>query len=154
MGAPDRAVADVCIRRRIAGDRGGTGSPLEVRVAVIGNVDSGKSTMVSRPGPLAASAGTLSCTSDRSGHHARSDNEQPEQTASGRPLRGGAPSLPPALLSLSLPASITLCALSQVGVLTRSVLDDGRGFARSKVFKHGHEESTGVQGGQLLGMGG
>lgn len=75
VGAPDRAVADVCIRRRIAGDRGGSGAPLEVRVAVIGNVDSGKSTMV--------------------------------------------------------------------GVLTRSVLDDGRGFARSKVFKHGHEESTG-----------
>ena len=46
------------------------GSPLEVRVAVIGNVDSGKSTMV--------------------------------------------------------------------GVLTRSMLDDGRGAARSKVFKHEH----------------
>ena len=31
----------------------------------------------------------------------------------------------------------------QVGVLTRHILDDGRGFARSKVFKHGHEEATG-----------
>lgn len=30
-------------------------------------------------------------------------------------------------------------------MLTRSVLDDGRGFARSKVFKHGHEESTGAR---------
>jgi hypothetical protein len=49
--------------------------PLEVRVAVIGNVDSGKSTMV--------------------------------------------------------------------GVLTRSMLDDGRGAARSKVFKHNHEGVTG-----------
>lgn len=49
--------------------------PLEVRVAVIGNVDSGKSTMV--------------------------------------------------------------------GVLTRSMLDDGRGAARSKVFKHSHEGETG-----------
>jgi GTPase len=49
--------------------------PLEVRVAVIGNVDSGKSTMV--------------------------------------------------------------------GVLTRSMLDDGRGSARSKVFKHHHEGETG-----------
>lgn len=49
--------------------------PLEVRVAVIGNVDSGKSTMV--------------------------------------------------------------------GVLTRSMLDDGRGSARSKVFKHNHEGETG-----------
>ena len=50
--------------------------PLEVRVAVIGNVDSGKSTMV--------------------------------------------------------------------GVLTRSMLDDGRGSARSKVFKHDHEGATGL----------
>jgi len=64
--------ADVVVRRR-ATSRGG--SALEVRVAIIGNVDSGKSTMV--------------------------------------------------------------------GVLTRSMLDDGRGLARSKVFKHGHEESTG-----------
>lgn len=32
---------------------------------------------------------------------------------------------------------------TMVGVLTRSILDDGRGFARSKVFKHGHEEATG-----------
>lgn len=32
---------------------------------------------------------------------------------------------------------------TSVGVLTRSVLDDGRGSARARVFKHGHEESTG-----------
>lgn len=32
---------------------------------------------------------------------------------------------------------------TMVGVLTRSMLDDGRGLARSKVFKHGHEEATG-----------
>lgn len=32
---------------------------------------------------------------------------------------------------------------TMVGVLTRSILDDGRGFARAKVFKHGHEEATG-----------
>ena len=43
---------------------------------------------------------------------------------------------------------IDVCApeavvLIQVGVLTRHILDDGRGFARSKVFKHGHEEATG-----------
>lgn len=30
-----------------------------------------------------------------------------------------------------------------VGVLTRSMLDDGRGLARGKVFKHHHEETTG-----------
>eukprot|EP00775_Hariotina_reticulata_P007899 gene7899-8095_t len=63
--------ADVLVRRR-----SGEGcSPMEVRVAVIGNVDSGKSTLV--------------------------------------------------------------------GVLTRSILDDGRGLARGKVFKHHHEEATG-----------
>lgn len=49
--------------------------PLEIRIAVIGNVDSGKSTMV--------------------------------------------------------------------GVLTRAMLDDGRGSARSKVFKHSHEGASG-----------
>mmetsp|Transcript_28049 Transcript_28049/g.75778 ORF Transcript_28049/g.75778 Transcript_28049/m.75778 type:complete len:612 (-) Transcript_28049:155-1990(-) len=65
------AVADVAVRQCTAPDR----SPIEVRVAVIGNVDSGKSTMV--------------------------------------------------------------------GVLTRSMLDDGRGLARSKMFKHHHEEATG-----------
>lgn len=32
---------------------------------------------------------------------------------------------------------------TMVGVMTRMVLDDGRGSARSKVFKHSHEESTG-----------
>lgn len=32
---------------------------------------------------------------------------------------------------------------TMVGVLTRSMLDDGRGLARSKVFRHGHEEATG-----------
>ena len=69
-GREDLHVADVLVRRK-AGQR----SPVEIRVAVIGNVDSGKSTMV--------------------------------------------------------------------GVLTRSMLDDGRGGARSKVMKHNHETSTG-----------
>lgn len=32
---------------------------------------------------------------------------------------------------------------TMVGVMTRMVLDDGRGFARSRVFKHSHEEATG-----------
>ncbi|KAK9810446.1 hypothetical protein WJX72_010850 [[Myrmecia] bisecta] len=69
-GKAESAAADVLVRRRA-----GVANPMEVRVAIIGNVDSGKSTMV--------------------------------------------------------------------GVLTRSMLDDGRGLARSKVFKHGHEELTG-----------
>lgn len=30
-----------------------------------------------------------------------------------------------------------------VGVLTRTILDDGRGAARSKVFRHAHEQETG-----------
>ncbi|GAX75720.1 hypothetical protein CEUSTIGMA_g3163.t1 [Chlamydomonas eustigma] len=66
-------VVDLLVRRFCGED--GNQSPIEVRVAIIGNVDSGKSTMV--------------------------------------------------------------------GVLTRSILDDGRGLARSKVFKHSHEETTG-----------
>jgi GTPase len=70
-GAKDMATADICVRRR----PGEGVSPLELRVAIVGNVDSGKSTMV--------------------------------------------------------------------GVLTRSMLDDGRGSARSKVFKHNHEVETG-----------
>ena len=85
-GAPDMFTADVCVRRRPEGGSSSVAStstsaafsgfsPIELRVAVVGNVDSGKSTMV--------------------------------------------------------------------GVLTRSILDDGRGLARSKVFKHVHEETTG-----------
>uniref|UniRef100_A0A7S3CBQ2 Tr-type G domain-containing protein n=1 Tax=Chloropicon roscoffensis TaxID=1461544 RepID=A0A7S3CBQ2_9CHLO len=61
-------LADVEVRRR-------AGNPLEVRIAVVGNVDSGKSTMV--------------------------------------------------------------------GVLTRSMLDDGRGSARQKILKFSHEAQTG-----------
>lgn len=30
-----------------------------------------------------------------------------------------------------------------VGVLTKGIMDDGRGFARSKVFNFGHELSNG-----------
>ena len=70
---PDAAAghtAHLLLRRRADAQR-----PLEIRVAVIGNVDSGKSTMV--------------------------------------------------------------------GVLTRAMLDDGRGAARAKVFKHDHEGVTG-----------
>ena len=65
-----KPACDVCVRREV-----GSAPPLEIRVAVIGNVDSGKSTMV--------------------------------------------------------------------GVLTRGILDDGRGKARATVFKHNHESSTG-----------
>jgi GTPase len=68
--APAGHVAHALLRRRSAVQK-----PLEIRVAVIGNVDSGKSTMV--------------------------------------------------------------------GVLTRAMLDDGRGAARAKVFKHDHEGVTG-----------
>lgn len=70
-GATDEQPSAILIRRRCGDGR----MPLELRVAVIGNVDSGKSTMV--------------------------------------------------------------------GVLTRSMLDNGRGAARSKVFKHSHEDESG-----------
>lgn len=72
-GPVDSCVADLLVRKQP--QSGPYCTPIEVRVAIIGNVDSGKSTMV--------------------------------------------------------------------GVLTRSMLDDGRGLARSKVFKHSHEEATG-----------
>ena len=49
-------------------------------------------------------------------------------------------------LNSSAPAALVPPAC-QVGVLTRSLLDDGRGFARAKVFKHGHESDTGAQAG-------
>ena len=83
-GGPSMHTADACIRRRPTSHQSSASTtfastmgpcPIEIRVAVVGNVDSGKSTMV--------------------------------------------------------------------GVLTRSILDDGRGLARSKVFKHGHELATG-----------
>ncbi len=48
-----------------------------------------------------------------------------------------------AVFELGLAFCLILDATLQVGVLTRHILDDGRGFARSKVFKHGHEEATG-----------
>lgn len=41
VGAPDHHVAVVCIRRRV-----GAATPLELRVGIVGNVDSGKTTMV------------------------------------------------------------------------------------------------------------
>eukprot|EP00892_Ulva_mutabilis_P003978 jgi/Ulvmu1/1952/UM012_0113.1 len=69
--ATEQQPSAILVRRRTGGGR----MPLELRVAVIGNVDSGKSTMV--------------------------------------------------------------------GVLTRGVLDNGRGAARSKVFKHSHEDESG-----------
>lgn len=70
--APTEDEPSAILVRRRSGDGH---LPLELRVAVIGNVDSGKSTMV--------------------------------------------------------------------GVLTRSMLDNGRGAARSKVFKHSHEGESG-----------
>ena len=62
-------------------------------------------------------------------------------------VNGGEPLL--VHLTLTLPTSAL-----QVGVLTRSILDDGRGLARSKVFKHGHEEDTGEGAGWREGCGG
>mmetsp|Transcript_6842 Transcript_6842/g.11648 ORF Transcript_6842/g.11648 Transcript_6842/m.11648 type:complete len:619 (-) Transcript_6842:561-2417(-) len=73
-GTIDTCVAAFLVRKK-ASTASNTCNPMEVRVAIIGNVDSGKSTLV--------------------------------------------------------------------GVLTRTMLDDGRGLARSKVFKHSHEEETG-----------
>lgn len=77
-GAPAPHAADVCIRRR--GSASG-GTPLEVRVAIIGNVDSGKSTMVrsspTRQGPVLLMGGP-------SGRAPRVTEPQPTVSGSGR----------------------------------------------------------------------
>lgn len=135
LGAPDSWVADVAVH-----PRPGVRPAVEVRVAVVGNVDSGKSTMVSAA--QHAKRSTLPCT----------------------------PVLRPACLHLSACLHACACAAAeapiipptsppnsisparQVGVLTRSMLDDGRGLARAKVFKHSHEESTGAQEGAGVGV--
>jgi GTPase len=58
-------------------------------------------------------------------------------------LRRRAGVAPPVELRVAIIGNVDSGKSTMVGVLTRSVLDDGRGSARSKVFKHGHEESTG-----------
>lgn len=50
---------------------------------------------------------------------------------------------PPVEVRVAMIGNVDSGKSTMVGVLTRSVLDDGRGFARSKVFRHTHEESTG-----------
>ena len=39
-----------------------------------------------------------------------------------------------------------------VGVLTKGVLDNGRGSVRQKVFRHKHEMDTGLNGVEVVGM--
>jgi GTPase len=58
-------------------------------------------------------------------------------------LRGSlaALALPPPPHSVALPLPLPLSL--QVGVLTRNLLDDGRGKARALVFRHNHEKETG-----------
>ena len=50
---------------------------------------------------------------------------------------------PPIEVRVAIVGNVDSGKSTSVGVLTRSVLDDGRGSARARVFKHGHEESTG-----------
>lgn len=50
---------------------------------------------------------------------------------------------PPFEIRVAIVGNVDSGKSTMVGVLTRGILDDGRGLARSKVFKHGHEESTG-----------
>lgn len=55
---------------------------------------------------------------------------------------GGA-ARPPIEVRVAVIGNVDSGKSTLVGVLTRSMLDDGRGLARSKVFKHHHEETTG-----------
>lgn len=50
---------------------------------------------------------------------------------------------PPREVRVAIIGNVDSGKSTLVGVLTRSMLDDGRGLARGKVFKHHHEESTG-----------
>lgn len=50
---------------------------------------------------------------------------------------------PPMEVRVAIIGNVDSGKSTMVGVLTRSMLDDGRGLARSKVFKHHHEEATG-----------
>ncbi|KAK9810862.1 hypothetical protein WJX73_003019 [Symbiochloris irregularis] len=58
-------------------------------------------------------------------------------------VRRLAQAAPPMELRVAIIGNVDSGKSTLVGVLTRSMLDDGRGLARSKVFKHGHEEVTG-----------
>lgn len=53
------------------------------------------------------------------------------------------PGVSPLELRVAIVGNVDSGKSTMVGVLTRGILDDGRGFARSKVFKHGHEQETG-----------
>lgn len=50
---------------------------------------------------------------------------------------------PPLEVRVAIVGNVDSGKSTMVGVLTRGLLDDGRGLARSKVFKHGHEGETG-----------
>ncbi|KAL4550702.1 hypothetical protein Ndes2526B_g08812 [Nannochloris sp. 'desiccata'] len=53
------------------------------------------------------------------------------------------PGVSPLELRVAIVGNVDSGKSTMVGVLTRSMLDDGRGLARSKVFKHNHELETG-----------
>jgi GTPase len=53
------------------------------------------------------------------------------------------PGVSPLELRVAIVGNVDSGKSTIVGVLTRSLLDDGRGLARSKVFKHNHELETG-----------
>lgn len=50
---------------------------------------------------------------------------------------------PPIEVRVAIIGNVDSGKSTMVGVLTRTMLDDGRGLARSKVFKHSHEADTG-----------
>ncbi|CAD7955379.1 unnamed protein product [Amoebophrya sp. A25] len=87
----------------------------------------------------AASAGTSSAVDDASG--------TPAAPCSEGTLEGGVP-LPAELqripdITVATIGNVDSGKSTLVGVLTKSVLDDGRGYARSKVFNFNHEQENG-----------
>ena len=57
--------------------------------------------------------------------------------------RAGPNGVSPLELRVAVIGNVDSGKSTMVGVLTRNCLDDGRGAARAKVFKHGHEAASG-----------
>ena len=99
-------------------------SQQNVRVAVVGNVDSGAATFAAAPAFFAAARAP-----------------QPHRCAPGAAVFVAARSAAPPLRA-SAPRSLAGKS-TLVGCLTTGLADDGRGLARSHVFGHKHELETG-----------
>ena len=65
----------------------------------------------------------------------------PHETVNGLNLQTELPDVPE--IRIGIGGNVDAGKSSFVGVITRDVLDNGRGFARSFVLRHKHEQETG-----------